>query len=60
MDEQGTEAAAATGVIVSLTSNPPTPVVFTADRPFTYVIRDTETNATLFVGRVADAQSLSL
>jgi serpin B len=51
VDEAGTEAAAATAVIVGLTSMPPQ---VTIDRPFIYFIRDIETGAILFVGRVID------
>jgi serpin B len=49
VDEEGTEAAAATGVTVGVTSLPPT---FSADHPFLYLIRDTATGALLFLGRV--------
>lgn len=55
VDEQGTEAAAATAVIVGVTSAEPEPPEFvemTIDRPFIFLIRDTETGAILFVGRV--------
>ena len=51
--EKGTEAAAATAVIVGKTSAPP-PVELTADRPFDFAIIDRPTGATLFVGRVVD------
>jgi serpin B len=56
VDEGGTEAAAATAVIIAPTAAPgPTPkepVVFTADRPFIFLIRDIETGAILFIGRI--------
>ena len=52
VDEAGTEAAAATAVIVGLTSLPDPPVEVTMDRPFIFLIRDVETGAILFVGRV--------
>ena len=52
VDEKGTEAAAASGVIFGTTSLPPEPVVFNADRPFIFLIRDIPTGAVLFVGRV--------
>jgi serpin B len=52
VDEAGTEAAAATAVIMNLTSVPPPPVEVTIDRPFIFLIRDIETGAILFVGRV--------
>lgn len=52
VDEAGTEAAAATAVIV-LTAAPPAPeAVMSIDRPFIFFIRDIETEAILFVGRV--------
>ena len=58
VDEKGTEAAAATAVIVATPSaplredDPPKPVVFRADHPFLFLIRDNETGAILFLGRV--------
>jgi serpin B len=52
VDEAGTEAAAATAVIMNLTAIPPPPVEVTLDRPFIFLIRDIETGAILFVGRV--------
>ncbi len=53
-DEDGTEAAAATGVVVGETSAPPPPVPVAFDHPFVYVIRDVQTGAVLFLGRVLD------
>ena len=52
VDEAGTEAAAATAVIVGLTAVPEPLVEVTVDRPFIFLIRDIETGAILFVGRV--------
>jgi serpin B len=53
VDEAGTEAAAATAVIVGTTSMPTEPPVeVTVDRPFIFLIRDIETGSILFVGRV--------
>ena len=52
VDEAGTEAAAATAVIMSLTAVPEPPVEVIIDRPFVFLIRDIETGAILFVGRV--------
>jgi len=52
VDEAGTEAAAATAVIVGETGMPGQPVEVTIDRPFIFLIRDIETGAILFVGRV--------
>lgn len=54
VNEEGTEAAAATGVIVGVTSAPAEPLVFRADRPFVFVIRDSATGSLLFVGRVVN------
>ncbi len=52
VDEAGTEAAAATAVVMRLTALPGTPVEVTVDRPFVFLIRDIETGAILFVGRM--------
>ena len=52
VDEAGTEAAAATAVVMELTAVPGEPVEVTIDRPFIFLIRDIETGAILFVGRV--------
>lgn len=54
VDEEGTEAAAATAVVVGLTSAPAEPVELTVDRPFLFLIQERETGATLFMGRVTD------
>jgi serpin B len=54
--EEGTEAAAATGVVgwaaVSRRIEPP-PTVFRADRPFLFLIRDVKHDTVLFAGRYA-------
>ena len=53
MDEEGTEAAAATAVMMRATSMPPPPqVTMIVDRPYLFAIRDIESGALLFVGRV--------
>jgi len=52
VDEAGTEAAAATAVIVGTTSMPADPIAVTIDRPFLFLIRDIETGTVLFLGRV--------
>jgi serpin B len=53
VDEKGTEAAAATAVIMELASAPANPpITFTIDRPFIYFLRDTRTGTVLFIGRV--------
>ncbi|MFP4048182.1 MAG: serpin family protein, partial [Bacteroidales bacterium] len=53
VNEEGTEAAAATGVVMRKTSLPPSEKVkFKADHPFIFFIKDNETNSVLFMGRV--------
>jgi len=54
VDEAGTEAAAATAVVVVTSGpvGPDEPLRVTVDRPFIFLIRDIETGAILFVGRV--------
>jgi len=54
VDEEGTEAAAATAVIAFATSAPAEFVELTVDRPFLFFIQERETGATLFMGRVTD------
>ena len=54
VDEKGTEAAAATAVVIGIESAPPPPIVVAVDRPFIFLIRDIATSTTLFVGRVMD------
>ena len=57
VNEEGTEAAAATGVVATLTSLRPAQPVFRADRPFLFLIRERATGAILFMGRVADPKT---
>jgi len=52
VDEAGTEAVAATTVIMPGSAEPEPPVEVTIDHPFIFLIRDIETGAILFVGRV--------
>lgn len=52
VDEAGTEAAAATAVIVAAGAMMQQPQVMTVDHPFIFLIRDDATGAILFVGRV--------
>ncbi len=57
VNEKGTEAAAATGVIVKpavMMAEPP--AVFRADHPFLYLIVHQPTNAILFMGGLAEPQ----
>ncbi len=53
VNEEGTEAAAATGIVVGVTSVGPshTPI-FRADHPFLFLIRDNHSGSILFIGRV--------
>lgn len=53
VNEEGTEAAAATGVSMKLSAAMPEEV-FRADRPFIFLIRDMDTGLILFMGRVTD------
>lgn len=54
VDESGTEAAAATAVVMNLKSEKAivAPVTFRADHPFIYLIRDRSTGAILFMGEL--------
>jgi serpin B len=54
VNEEGTEAAAATAVVVGNAPSPapPPPKVFRADHPFLFLIRDTKTGSVLFLGRL--------
>ncbi|MEX2284729.1 MAG: serpin family protein [Gemmatimonadota bacterium] len=54
VNESGTEAAAATSVGIAIDSAPPQ---ITLDRPFLYAIRERESGAILFIGRVGDPTS---
>jgi serpin B len=56
VNEEGTEAAAATGVIMQArTMRPPVEIPeFRADRPFVFLIRENETGSILFMGRIAN------
>lgn len=56
VDEQGTEAAAATGGGVQVTS---APLPFRIDHPFLFFIRDAHTGAILFTGRIEDPSKTS-
>lgn len=56
VDEEGTEAAAATGGSMGITSAEPE-LRFLVDRPFAFTISDTETGTILFLGAVADPRN---
>ncbi|MET0277514.1 MAG: serpin family protein [Pseudorhodoplanes sp.] len=56
--EAGTEAAAATAVVVTTrTLKPDDSERFTVDRPFVFLITDDKTGAILFAGRISDPRS---
>ena len=59
VSEEGTEAAAATAVIMELTSvvEPTPPAVFRADHPFIFMIRDNHSGSILFIGRVTNPKA---
>jgi serpin B len=56
VSEEGTEAAAATGVVIGVRSAVPSdePLSITADRPFLWAVIDTTTGSMLFAGKVTD------
>jgi serpin B len=56
VNEEGTEAAAATGVTMKLTSISAPPAVFRADHPFIFLIRDNQTGNFLFLGRLENLE----
>jgi serpin B len=58
VDEKGTEAAAATAVVMGLRSAArPRPVpVFRADHPFLFTIRENSTGSILFMGRLSEPE----
>ncbi|WMX14761.1 MULTISPECIES: serpin family protein [unclassified Aureispira] len=53
-DEGGVEAAGSTAVGIGVTSVPPVARTINANRPFVFIIKDTETNSILFIGHVQD------
>ena len=58
VNEKGTEAAAATAVMMAVATSARMTVPFTptfqADRPFLFLIRDVKTGSVLFMGRMTD------
>jgi serpin B len=57
VNEEGTEAAAATAVPAGVASASPPPVTFRADHPFLFLIRDNKTGGILFIGRVSNPKA---
>jgi len=54
VNEKGTEAAAATAVMMRVLGVPSPPPVFRADHPFVFLIREKSTGSILFLGRVVN------
>jgi len=54
VDEQGTEAAAATGVVIGITAMPAKSAKVVIDHPFLFLIRNNQSGAILFIGRVVN------
>ncbi len=54
VDEEGTEAAAATAIVMRAASAPTETVELSIDRPFLFALRDIHTGALVFFGRVTD------
>ncbi len=52
VDEAGTEAAAATAIVMPTSAPPGAPVEVKIDRPFIFLIRDIQTGTILFIGRI--------
>ncbi len=59
VDEEGTEAAAATAIMAVGGAPPPQPIEFHADHPFLFVLQDSATGAILFLGQVGDPKQTS-
>ena len=54
VNEEGTEAAAATAAVIPQSTFTPEPTVFRADHPFVFMIRANRTGSILFMGRVTN------
>lgn len=54
VDEAGTEAAAATAVVMAITAMPEQPVEMNVNRPFIFFIMDGQTDSIIFMGKVMD------
>jgi serpin B len=57
VNEEGTEAAAATAVVMTLGDAAHKEIEFRADHPFIFMIRDMRTGSILFIGRVIDPRT---
>jgi len=54
VNEEGTEAAAATGIVMTMGAAPSQYKVFRADHPFIFIIQEKNTGSILFMGRIVD------
>jgi serpin B len=54
VNEEGTEAAASTAIMVTAICGDPRRVVFRADHPFFFMIKEKTTGSILFIGRIVD------
>ena len=59
VDENGTEAAAATAVVARAASLPSDAVTLMVDHPFLFALRDKDTGAVLFLGRITEPATRS-
>lgn len=57
VNEEGTEAAAVTTIIINTDSAPLPPPRFVADHPFLFIIQDDASSTILFMGRISDPTS---
>lgn len=57
INEEGSEAAAATAIGVQLTTAPAKPTRITVDKPFLFMIREKHTGVILFMGELVDPQA---
>jgi len=58
VNEEGTEAAAATAVVIRIVRMPRPPPVFRADHPFLFIIQENKTGSILFMGRLSNPKPI--
>jgi|GEM_PF-406282 len=54
VNEEGTEAAAATAVVMEGRGRPVPPPIFRADHPFVFLVQENQTGSILFIGKLTD------